>query len=92
MKYVCIEVTVSGIKRNLPIIFPNCFVHKDVADYMCVLIGQRQNIDAKPVSAGEVNFVGNRVVVSGESETLGLASRGIDAYLIGMNDYNAGIV
>lgn len=92
MKYVMLQFTKVGLKCHIPIIFPNILVHKDVADYMIVLLSHKHQWDAKAVSAGEVCFIGNRVVVSGESATLGLKAKPEDAYLIQMHDYNAGLL
>lgn len=68
MKYIVLE-TDEG--QKLPIIFPEAFVHAEVADLMkrlCMI-----SLNAKGVKVASAGFVGFRTMplVSGESESLG---------------------
>lgn len=93
MKYIIFR---KG-KFEVPIIFPNTFVHAMVADAMKryamlerQVIGRHEPLVS--VAAGEVQF-GDGVNCFGKSATLKLESRGEeDAQLIAMSDYGAGYV
>lgn len=85
MKYVILQVTQGTLKRELPVIFPDCVCHDDMA----LWFGEALAADKiKAVSAG---FCTVRVNTSGSSETLGLKSRPEDDQLINLFDYYHGI-
>lgn len=82
MKYVMLE-TADG--QKLPVIFPEAFVHADVADVMGRLIDRQtagRNLGKRRTLASSAGFVGftSPVTVHGKSESLGdLQSRPLDA-------------
>lgn len=80
----------NGLVRNIPVIFPDILVHKEVAERVgsCKML---RGV-AKPVSAGFVQFGnGGKVQAFGESESLGLASRPQDSEIITTYDYFGGV-
>lgn len=96
MKYVMFELdTGDGLKRNIPIIFPNSLVHADVAEAIKHMrVGTQRNwdcpfVEAKVVSAGELSIASS--TTSGGSETLGVESRLEDSTIITMHDYFHGM-
>lgn len=80
MKYVMM-LTLAG--QRLPILFPEHLVHAHVADDMRRRILRDTKQPAGPVSAGFVSFK-EGLSVYGESDTLGLKSRPIDAAYIAL--------
>ena len=104
MKYIVLEVRdndLSGSEpsiRELPFIFPNNCVHKDIADCMTqMLIEDRPkgcSRVVRVVSAGEISSMtlGGRGACHGNSTTLKVESRGdVDSALIQTYDYLHGI-
>ncbi len=95
MKYIIFR---KG-RWEVPVIFPNHFVHEMVARAMKDYTKQEKELlqvssvpGLIPVAAGDVTFIGG-VHCSGWSETLNLKSRGDeDAHIIEFNDYGAGHV
>jgi hypothetical protein len=76
MKYIMFE---DAEGRKVPVIFPENYVHVEVARAM-----QSRRISpvpVMPIRAGFVNL-GTDVTVYGESETLGIKSKDIDAAFI----------
>lgn len=85
MKYIVFKVN-KPIKREIPVIFPDEFVHSDVA---AMFMQNRPSM--KVVAAGDMSSL--TMVCSGKSETLKKKSRGItDMNLITTYDYLHGIV
>jgi hypothetical protein len=78
MKYIMLEDTEG---RKIPIIFPEHLVHADMATMVRGLLARSQKAIAMPVGAGFIHL-GTDISVSGESETLNLQSRVIDAAYI----------
>jgi hypothetical protein len=78
MKYIMLEDT-NG--RKIPIIFPDHLVHADMAKAVGSVLARSQKALTMPVGAGFINL-GTDISVSGESETLSLQSREIDAAYI----------
>lgn len=86
MKYIVLRA--AG--REFPVIFPNDFVHADVATALresCDMLAK-----AEVVSAGETSSMNVAPGCVGKSSTLGVPSRGrADDDLIRMHDYLHGI-
>jgi hypothetical protein len=90
MKYVMFSVTISGLARKVPIIFPDILVHKEVAHGMKPVFARHfENCTAVPVSAGDYDPVTN--VCSGKSDTLKLESDPTDGPVISTYDYMFGL-
>jgi len=87
VKYVILQVTQGTLKRELPVIFPDCVCHDDMALWFSQALPNVEKV--KAVSAG---FCALRVNTEGKSETLGLSSRPVDDRLINTFDYYHGIV
>lgn len=87
MKYVIFK-TSNGFL--LPVIFPNGFIHADMALVVNVLCEENMASRCVPVSAGTIDL-GNDFVCSGESETLGLVSRPIDEAVIGLHEQGSSL-
>lgn len=105
MKYVVLQVTDHAARageddmvRELPIIFPEALVHKDMADAVGRVL-RRERPDGRmrevvPVAGGFIHSmnVGSKGGCNGKSESLGLASRGEqDDVLIACMDYLHGL-
>lgn len=89
MKYIVLKIK----DREWPIIFPDMMVHSDVAESMQLHVIRFHDERSRVVAAGSISFFGGNVLCSGESETLGIESRGSeDEKLIKMFDYLHGIV
>lgn len=95
MKYVILEVSRDGQPMlEVPFVFPDFLVHKEVADSMRLHICVKHSMDGvvtsvKPVGAG---FLASPDFhhCHGESESLKLKSRGkVDDRLISMCDYGS---
>lgn len=69
----------------LPVIFPDTLTHSVVADCMSLAVGICCNATGAPVSAGFVEL-GHDVAVHGDSESLKLASKPVDAARIMLGD------
>lgn len=86
------------ITRELPLIFADAYVHKDMADMASNILHReiygsltiRREVQC--VAAGFLSSLGVDVGCYGKSESLGIKSRGkIDDALILMLDYSHGI-
>ena len=76
--------------REVPVIFPNSLVHKDMADTLIRMCPGFEG--GKAVSGGFLSSTGLcQDPVHGESESLKLKSRPEDTDLILMHDYLHGI-
>jgi hypothetical protein len=78
----------SGVKQDIPVIFPNQLVHKSMAKWLIHALRRESDIDAEVVSAGFMNAEGT---CHGESETLGVKSRPEDTNIIRFYDYSCGL-
>ncbi|EIS9096196.1 hypothetical protein L1O59_005101 [Salmonella enterica] len=88
MKYIMLR-TGGKLKRDIPVIFPDLLVHKDVADAIKGM-GSYSGFDgAYIISAGFCN-VG--VECFGESESCNAVSRSIDDSVINTYDYTHGLM
>lgn len=93
MKYIMLEFTdkKTGLVREYPFIFPEDFVHVEVATVIACL--KTDNQEVVPVSAG---FLASMDLLDvdfhGESESIGVESRPEDGQAISMIDYTHGIV
>lgn len=99
MKYIVLEVTRKGATGDtvweLPFIFPEMVVHKDIADRLIHMFGMCYDRSARVVSAGFCSStgVGMELETYGESESLGVKSRPEkDVQLIRSLDYTHGLV
>lgn len=72
-KYVMLEMPCGGVKRRVPIIFPDILVHADVAAAVQKLPMMGE---AQPVSAGDIDLLASNC--HGKSSTLNLQSCGDD--------------
>lgn len=93
MKYVMFQVDLgSGLKKLVPVIFPNGLVHAMVAEALTSYRDSHGDvvIDGKPVSAGDLSVdVGK---CHGTSTTLKLSPKSDDSSVINCIDYMHGIV
>ena len=91
MKYIVLGVIhESGMKMEVPFIFPEHIVHammSQVCKVLCEATWQDSTIT--PISAGFVSSTAFEDDCYGESETLGLKSRPEDSRLIKMCDYGS---
>lgn len=88
MKYVMFRIkSTNGLNHEFPLIFPNVFVHSDVANAALTSIPELRN--AEIVAAGECQI--SHCATGGNSVTLDLDGRDTDALHIRMMDYNHGI-
>ena len=94
MKYIMLKVEQGDIDRELPIIFPDQFVHEDIFKALVRSTDPSSNlIITGVVSAGFINSADIRSKCYGESTTLKKKSRGQeDDNRIKMMDYFHGIV
>jgi hypothetical protein len=86
MKYIMYEQDLGDIKRKVPIIFPDSFVHRDINQMIKAHPNYR---DLKPVSAGQcvIDCSGT----FGDSETMNLESKKDDKEVIMAYDYLHGL-
>lgn len=89
MKYIILKRKFAGCEQEIPIIFPNYLVHKDIAT---ALLNSLSLSKCEVVSAGECNSLDLSVIKDSKSDTLNLVSRKDDEKIIQMHDYLAGIV
>ena len=87
MKYIMLEVE-EPIHLLLPVVFPNSFVHSEMAKHTIGMLHRVHKWDAKVRSAGEFNPID--CACSGESETLHLEAHPDDSQIILMHDYGFG--
>jgi hypothetical protein len=89
MKYIVLEQDLGeGLKREVPIVFPNCLTHSLVAQAM---VKSEELTGARPIAAGFIDMDAN--VCFGESESLKLKSRDIkDRLLLDTHDFLHGLV
>jgi hypothetical protein len=86
MKYVMLEIEQEGLKRRVPIIFPNQLTHVGIAELMAQFAELK---GARAVSAGDCTV---DVECGGKSTTLKLSADKSDAALINSIDYLHGIL
>lgn len=86
MKYIMFQSEIQGMKRRIPIIFPNFINHIDVTKALKDLDGIKTS---KVYSAGEVHVKVDKE--HGNSTTIGISSKDGDAEIINMIDYFHGI-
>ncbi len=93
MKYIVLSVSMGpNLTRELPIIFPDCLVHRDVFDAIRLGSEDKSMRRAKVVAAGFVSSMSIEGNCNGRSETLDIKSRGkVDDQLMKMFDYTHGI-
>lgn len=85
MKYIMFKQQQFGMTKLIPVIFPNDFVHKDIADALQQTVLKGSEIH----SAGFISPL--NLIPGGGSETLNVhAAPEIDKLVIKMNDYGAG--
>lgn len=89
MKYVMLEIDQSGIKKKIPIIFPNFLCHDSVSNALAVVLKNDCKADAEVCSAGEIII--NRAECWGSSETLEVNCDPEDTYTILRYDYFHGL-
>ena len=89
MKYIVLELQVTdGVKREVPIVFPNCLTHAIVAES---IVSSPELKGAVAISAGFIDMDANTCY--SESESLKLKSRGVtDRLLIDCHDHLNGLV
>jgi hypothetical protein len=89
MKYVMFEIKEErpGFKLEVPIIFPNQLIHREVASAIKpMLLSQFPNAEIKIVAAGDCTIM-SPVTTHGKSETLKIAARAEDGDTIAVIDY-----
>lgn len=90
MKYVIIKMEKAGIKREVPIIFPNDLAHSDVFDALSACCAGLKGGEA--VAAGEFSSLALETArPGGMSTSLNLQSREKDKRLMMLMDYNFGL-
>lgn len=72
-KYVMLETGLSGVKKLVPVIFPDFMCHIDVAEAIKKVLVEQHKMPCSVVSAGDIQF--EEVECSGESVTLKVGSR-----------------
>ncbi|EPB7755471.1 hypothetical protein ACRSA7_004506 [Pseudomonas aeruginosa] len=102
MKYVVLKMTVRGMSREVPVIFPDLISHADMAESAIVALDAEcegfkkagDKVDITVVSAGFLSSMGVGAKCNGQSDSLGgLKSReSEDDELIRMIDYTHGYV
>jgi hypothetical protein len=86
VKYIMFELTLDGVTRYVPVIFPDILVHADVAKRVGACEPLRGK--AKVRSAGSIQWEADqwqmpaRVVCSGSSETLDVTADPNDGRII----------
>lgn len=86
MKYIMFREIIHGnLEHQFPIIFPDEFVHSDIAEF--ITNNKKGSI---PISAGFITF--SEVDVSGESETLKLFANSDDEKTIEFYNYFHGLI
>ncbi len=93
MKYVVVEVEIKNdMVLEVPVIFPNHLIHKDMADALIEVLRKGfPKALIQPVSAGDINSAEINANCYGNSTSLHLSAReGEDKILIQANDYGAG--
>lgn len=89
MKYVMLEIRgPGGLKRRVPVIFPNEMVHEDVTKAIQTIAPYDK---AVPVSAGDITLISG-VTCDGQSNTLKLKAHKKDALTIQLLDYTHGLL
>lgn len=92
MKYVMLTVTHCGMKRKMPVIFPNSVNHDDVAVFFSEALRASYGDIPVQIDATSAGFIDLRVEnTHGKSTTLGLPSDEADARTINVHDYFHGI-
>ena len=93
MKYIVLKINNGETVREWPVIFPDMMVHKQMYESMKFQLMRFHDQECSVIAAGSFSCFGGEVRCFGESETLGIESRGEeDAKLIKMFDYLHGIV
>uniref|UniRef100_A0AB39AHU9 Phage protein n=1 Tax=Pseudomonas phage vB_PaeM_HTN4 TaxID=3236645 RepID=A0AB39AHU9_9VIRU len=102
MKYVVMKMTVRGMSREVPVIFPDLISHVNMAASALVALDAEcegfkkagDKVDITVVSAGFLSSMGIDVHCHGQSDSLnGLKAReSVDDELIRMIDYTHGYV
>lgn len=85
-KYVMLEMPCGGVRRRIPIIFPDILVHADVAAAVQSLPMMGE---AKPIAAGSIDLMAAEC--HGKSTTLNVSAGETDAELINTFPYFHGI-
>lgn len=92
MKYVIMACHFGGTEREMPFIFPDMIVHDHMKTYATHLLNSYKATHIECVSAGFCNFIMDEVNCSGESESIGVKSRGErDNILIQGFNYSHGV-
>lgn len=93
MKYIVMKVSKGGDEFEMPFIFPNFFVHDHIRQYIEHISIKLRMGSVTCVAAGFCNFIMDEINCTGESESIGIKSRGeIDNNLIRGMDYFHGIM
>lgn len=82
MKYIMME-TAEG--KKIPILFPDCIVHSEMEKAATFAIHRSLKQYSQAVSAGFVGIDGE-FTTSGESESIGIKSKKVDAAYIAFGD------
>lgn len=98
MKYIVVRATssngVDDVQTDIPVIFADSLVHKDVANYTChMLMFDDQNVtsNTEVISAGFVELLPFRC--HGRSDSIGIDSRGqLDTELMLRYEFTSGAV
>jgi len=95
MKYIVCRVRKHRkIFLDIPVVFPDLLVHAVMFEHVRnALLAQwpsRQGYSIRPLSAGSIASIENFGECHGESESLGVKSRGkLDTELVRMADYGS---
>lgn len=90
MKYIMMETVSSGVKKLIPIIFPDFMTHSDLAEHVQSILETQHKLQTQVRSAGSIDI--NVDGCFGESETLHVKSKDGDDRVINSYDHLHGIV
>jgi hypothetical protein len=90
MKYIIFEVLIGSMRMKMPFIFPDIFVHSEMALILIKQIQEQFGTNAvSTFSAGEINLIDVECV--GQSSTLEVKSHKGDSETITMFKYLRGM-
>lgn len=91
MKYVVFRIPGETISQEVPVIFPDQFVHSLMAEALqqAIVAHLPEGGNVEVVSAGDIRI--RNAICSGKSSTLQLRSRGKDTFLVLTMDHLHGL-
>jgi hypothetical protein len=89
MKYIILEMDLRGIKKKVPIIFPDFLCHDSIYNALSLVLKSDCKAESQVCSAGDIII--DEAQCSGSSETLAVDSNPNDTYTILKYDYFHGL-